>query len=242
MIRRLAAFGLHSGDVLAGKYEVLCELGVGWEGEVYKVRELGTRIERAAKLFYPQRNPKNRAVRFHAQKHHRLRDCPILIQYHTRETIDFDGREVSFLVSEFVEGELLSDFVYRQPRRRLHPFEALHLLYVLAEGLEQIHDCNEYHGDLHMQNVLVRRRGISFEAKLFDMFYHGPSSAEMIRTDVCDLVRIFYDALGGVKQYSKLPPEVKHICCGLKRSLIQARFRNAGNLRHYLDTMEWFSS
>ena len=35
-----------------------------------------------------------------------------------------------------------------------------------------------------------------------------------------DLIRIFYDAIGGAKHYRKQPPEVKAICCGLKRSLI----------------------
>ena len=43
------AFDLTAGRKIAGKYEVLSLLGAGWEGEVYKIREIRTGIERAAK-------------------------------------------------------------------------------------------------------------------------------------------------------------------------------------------------
>ena len=71
------------------------------------------------------------------------------------------------------------------------------------------------------------------------MFHWGPGRTENIHNDVCDLIRIFYDALGGQKFYSKQPPEVKAICCGLKKSLILKKFRTAGQLREYLETMQW---
>jgi hypothetical protein len=50
---------------------------------------------------------------------------------------------------------------------------------------------------------------------------------------------MFYDALGGQKHYARQPAEVKAICCGLKRSLIIQKFRTAGHLRRYLESMEW---
>ena len=80
---KFTEFNLPDGRVIAKKYEVLSKLGEGFEGEVYKIREISTGIERAAKLFYPNRNEKDRAVKFNAQKLHKLRQCPILIQYHT---------------------------------------------------------------------------------------------------------------------------------------------------------------
>ncbi len=43
------SFDLTPGRKIAGKYEVLSLLGAGWEGEVYKIREIHTGIERAAK-------------------------------------------------------------------------------------------------------------------------------------------------------------------------------------------------
>lgn len=238
--RRISSFGFAPGSVLAGKYEVVSLLGAGWEGEVYKLRERGTGIVRAGKFFFPQRNRKNRTMKFYARKLHKLRHCPILVQYHTQETITLQGIPVTFLVSEYVEGGLLSQFLERQPRKRLNVFQALHLLYTLATGVEPIHECHEYHGDLHSDNILIRRRGISYEVKLIDMYHCGWPISQGIGSDVCDLIRIFYDALGGQRHYARQPREVKAICCGLKRSLIVQKYRTAGQLCRYLETMEWF--
>lgn len=232
-------FDFHSGRVLARKYEVISRLGAGWEGEVYLVNEMATEIERAAKFFYPQRNPKNKNLLFYAKKLHKLRQCNILIQYHTQETITFRNQAVSFLVSDFVEGEILHEFLMSQPGKRLDVFQALHLLHALAAGMESVHHLGEYHGDLHTGNVIVRRNGIGFECKLLDLYHWGAARRVNIYDDVIDLIRIFYDSLGGQKHYAKLPKEVKDICCGLKRSLILKKFRSAGQLREHLENFEW---
>jgi len=237
--RRIKHFNFPPGTVVAGKYEIVSLVGRGWEGEVYMLRECGTGIERAGKFWFPHRNPRNRAINFYAKKLHKLRHCPVLIQYHTRETIQYDGLPVHFLVSEYVEGELLSDFLRRQPGKRISVFQGLHLLHALARGIESIHHLREYHGDLHDENIIIRRYGLSFDLKLVDMFHWGKATAENIHDDVCDLIRLFYDAVGGARHYARLPQEAKELCCGLKRSLILRKFRNAGQLRHYLETMSW---
>ncbi len=232
-------FNFVSGRMLAGKYEVVSRLGAGWEGEVYLVRERFTGIERTVKLFFPQRNPGDRAARFYAKKLHKLRHCPVIIQYHTQEVITCRGVAVTALVSEFVEGELLSAFLERQPRQRLAPFQAVHLLHALTAGIECIHATGEYHGDLHMDNIIVQRFGLGFDLKLLDLYHWRAPKKENIQQDVFDLIRIFYDALGGQQHYAGQPPAVKAIVRGLKRSLISARFRSAGQLREHLETMEW---
>ncbi len=56
---KIESFVLAPGRVIARKYEVVSKLGDGWEGEVYKIRERSTKIERAAKLFFPHRHPRN---------------------------------------------------------------------------------------------------------------------------------------------------------------------------------------
>jgi tRNA A-37 threonylcarbamoyl transferase component Bud32 len=234
-------FDLYPGRILARKYEVVSLLGAGWEGEVYKIREIATGIERAAKFFFPERNPRDRTVNFYAKKLHKLRHCPILIQYHTQEQIVFQREPLTFLVSDYVEGELLSQFLARQPGKRLGAFPAIHLLYALAKGIAMIHSMREYHGDLHTDNVIVRRYGLGFDVKLIDMLHWGAPRPENIHDDVCDLVRIFYDAIGGAAYYAKQPSEVKAVCCGLKRSYILRKFRTAGQLCQFLETMHWHS-
>ena len=237
--RPLYAFDFEEGDILAEKYVVVERLGQGWEGAVYLVRERSTGIERSLKLFFPQRNPGNRTVRRYAMKLHKLRSCPILIQYHTQEKIEHEGRTVTLLVSDYVEGEPLSEFLKRQPGRRLGFFQGLHLLHDLAVGLEPIHAKGEYHGDIHDDNIIIRRRGLSYEIRLLDMYNLGKSGPSKARIDVHDMIRVFYDAMGGRRFYASHPAEIKGICCGLKKTLIDRKYRTAGQLRRYLETMEW---
>ena len=235
----IKTFALQKGRRLAGKYVVGDLIGRGWEGEVYHVTELGTGIERAAKLFFPARNRNNRVVTFHAKKLEKLRDCDILIRYHTRDAFRYRGTPITFLVSELVEGELLPEFIARQPGKRLQAFEALHLLHPLVVGLDEIHRQGDYHGDLHAENVLVRRTGLGFRVKLLDFYHRGRRTAEHVHDDLCDVIRLFYDVLGGAKHYTRQPAPVKRICCGLKRSLIHARFRTARHLRDHLKNLDW---
>lgn len=235
----ITGFGLAPGDELTGRYVVEQKLGSGWEGEVYKISEIGTGIERAAKLFFPHRNPRNGTARRYARKLHKLRHCTILIQYLTQDIVELRGQPISMLVSEYVEGELLSQYLRRQPSRVLPAFEALHLLHALASGIAEIHASREYHGDLHTENVIVRPYGIRHEVKVIDLFHWNAPKRENIRADVCDLVRVLYDMIGGARRYARQRPEIKAICCGLKRSLILEKFRTAGQLRDHIERIEW---
>jgi hypothetical protein len=225
--------------MLTERYRIEERLGAGWEGEVYKVLELIPGIERTAKLFLPHRNIRNRTLKFYARKLHKLRQCPLVIQYHSHDRFIWHGVKIDFLVSEFIEGELLSSYVQRQHGKRLPPFQAVHLLHALASGIECIHAMGEYHGDLHEDNIIIQRSGLGFDLKLIDLYHWGAPSAANIRNDVFMLIRLFYDVLGGQRHYAKQPSPIKGICCGLKHSLIARKFRTAGQLRAYLETMEW---
>ena len=230
---------LPKGFVFAKKFEVLSQLGRGWEGEVYSVREIRTGIERAAKVFFPHRNLRNKAAKSYARKLHRLRDCPILLKYMYQDQIRYRGVTLTYLISEYVEGETLHGFLARQKGRKLHPFQAIHLLHALASKVEEIHNFKEYHGDLHSENIILQRCGLSFEIKLIDLCQREGTLQDNIKLDVYDLIRIFHESVGGKRKYSEQPLVVKDICCGLKRSLIWKKYRNAGQLRVYLENMIW---
>ena len=143
------------------------------------------------------------------------------------------------LVSEFVDGRLLQEFLAAQSGRRLQTFEALHLLYALACAVGPIHARGEYHGDLHDGNVLVKRAGLGFDIKLIDIYHRDQRKSLNIQDDVWDMIKIFYDALGASRFYSKQRKEIKAICLGLKRAAISKKFRNANMLRDHLETMVW---
>lgn len=237
--RPVQQFALPPGRSLGSHYEIVGFLGRGYEGEVYKVVENYTGIERAAKIFYPQRNPRGRALLRYARKLNKLKHLPIIVQYHHLDTAQVHGQKVAFVVSEFVAGEVLSDFVACQPGGRLRSFEALCLLRALADGVAPIHHLGEYHGDIHTDNIMVSQRGVSFRIKLLDFFDLGRPTRQRIQDDVVDLIHVLYELIGGQRRYSKCGPEIKRIVCGLKRSLISRRFRSAGELRQAIDNLDW---
>ena len=238
-LSRIGSFDLEPGRVIAGKYKILSRLGSGWESEVFRIAEVRTDIERTAKLFFPDRNPGDRTLKRYARKLHKLRHCPVVIQYYNEDAFRYRGQQVSFLVSEYVMGETLADFLKDRPGKRLGPFEAVHLLYVLAKGVEAIHRLNEYHGDLHDDNVIVSRFGLEFEIKLLDLFHWDTPKGENRKADICDLIRILYETTGGARFYARQPLAIRYICSGLRPSLILKKFPTVARLCRHLETMEW---
>src|SRR3954451_11949069 len=119
---------------IAGKYVIDRPLGSGYEGEVYVIIERSTGIRRAAKFYYPHRDPTGKAAIAYARKLDALRHCPILMQYHHQEVASVHRKKVTVVISELVEGRRLSEFLAEHPGHRLSAFEALPVLYVLARG------------------------------------------------------------------------------------------------------------
>src|SRR3569623_289229 len=124
---KVKRFDFPPGRVVAGKYLIERALGSGWEGEVYAIVERGTGIRRAAKFYYPHRDPMGKAAIAYARKLDALRHCPILMQYQHQETAYVRRRKVTVVISELVEGVQLSEFLAKQPQGRLSTFEALHV-------------------------------------------------------------------------------------------------------------------
>ncbi len=241
--KRVEEFDFKPGIVIANKYTVIKKLGEGWEGEVYKIQEKNTKIIRAAKFFFPHRNKKNKVAATYAKLLHKLSHCPIVIQYYTHEVFEHEGHQVTCLIAEYVDGEILSSFLERQPRERIGVFRALHLLHSLITGLEAMHAAKLYHGDLHSENVIIKRYGLGFDLKLLDMYDWGQKERRAnMEGDIIDSIQLFYEAIGGKKTYKSQPPEVKQICMGMKRNLILEKFKTARDLRLYLENINWQSS
>ena len=232
-------FDFAPGRRIAGKYEIERLLGSGWEGEVYAIIERTTGIRRAAKFYYPHRDPMGKAAIVYARKLDALRHCPILMQYHHQEIAYVRRRKVTVVISELVEGQKLSEFLHDQRRRALSTFEALHVLYVLAKGIAPIHSRGEYHGDIHDDNIMIRRAGVTFEVKLIDFFDLGRPTQSKIHKDVLNLIQVFYAIVGGRERYHSQPKVVKDIIRGQKDSLILARFQSAGDIQRHLENLQW---
>lgn len=235
------SFKFPVGKKISNKYEIIAPLGGGWEGEVYHVRELATGIDRAAKFFYPENNKNNKVAQRYARKLFKLRHSKIVIQYLSQELIQVRNQAVTCFISELVDGVILKDFLSAQKGKRMSPFEALHFLYALCLGLEEIHRLKEYHGDLHEENIMIARKGISFEIKILDFYSwdHVQSKRRNIQDDIFDAIKLFYDCLGGRKYYSRASQEIKQIVYGLKKTLIVQHFSSSTELRQHLENFVW---
>ena len=238
---QIVSFNFPEGLLIQNKFKIIKKLGGGWESEVYRVVEIMTGIERAAKFFFPKRNLKNKTAIFHAKKLHKLRNCHILIQYLTGDVTYFQDTPITYLVSHYVEGIPLDEFLERQKGKRISHFQALHLLHTLAKGLEEIHNLKEYHGDLHSGNVIVQRHGLGFDLKILDFYHWGRPGNDNYQSDLINLVKLFHESIGGNKHYAKMPDPVKNIVCGLKSSLILKKFKTVHRLRTHIENMEWNS-
>src|SRR3954452_8791522 len=237
--RKPHRFDFPPGKSVAGKYQFERLLGSGWEGEVYAIVERNTGIRRAAKFYYPHRDPTGKAAIAYARKLDALRHCSILMQYHHQEVAYVKRKKVMVVISELVEGRKLSEFLQSQPDQRLSVFEALHVLYGLAKGIAPIHARGEYHGDIHDDNIMIRRQGIDFEVKLLDFFDLGKPTRSKIHKDVLNLIQVFQSLVGGRDRYAQQPRVVKEIIRGGKDSLVLERFQSAGDIQRHLETLSW---
>lgn len=234
-----AFYDLKKGKLLGRSYRVIDFIGNGWEGEVYKVEERQTGIVRAAKLFYRRKGNGDAPHIHYAKKLNKLRSCPIIMQYHFQDVIYIDKKKVDFLISDFVDGEVLSAYIAKQKGKRLLPFEALHLLYALAQGVEHIHFLGDYHGDIHSDNIIVKKKGLGFSVHLIDFLHLGRPTKDKIQQDVYDLINIFYEMIGGASRYRFCSANIKAIIMGRKHHLIKQRFNTAGHLRLFLENLDW---
>ena len=235
----MISFDLKKGRVIAQRFIVDSQLGKGSEGEVYRVIESYTNKVRALKIFYPHRNKKFQTSSRYAKKLDKLKSSQLVMDYLSHEVMVFKGEKVALLVSEFIEGEILADFVAKQKGKRLDIFPAIHLLYSIVCGVESIHLNGEYHGDLHLDNIIIRKFGLKFDLKIFDLHHWGDSKQDNRDEDLIKTIRIFYDILGGSKRYKHLPCSIKYIICGLKRNIILNRFKSIAELKIYLENMDW---
>ena len=232
-------FDLPIGRYIGKNYQILDFLGSGWEGEVYKVQEVDTTIVRVAKLFYEKKGYEAQRHIQYAKKLFRLKTCPIIIQYHHKDSFYLHGKKVSFLVSDYVDGDVLSMYLEKQKNKKLSSFEALHVLYALTKGIEHIHFLGEYHGDIHSDNVIISRCGLGYDVRLIDVLHLGRSTNKMVQEDVYCLIALLLELIGGKKTYKNSHPNIKQMVMGQKKTLIRKKFKNAGDIRIYLENLKW---
>jgi len=153
------AAGYEVGDVLEDRFEILQVLGQGGFSKVYRVHDDVEGKERALKLF-------NTAAGYEAVR----REIGALREIRHPHVVEvfWAGQTSSgewYLITEFIDGESLEEFVTGQ--RTLRDREAVDVALDLLEALVAFHpdaDKGLIHRDIKPRNVMLTRSG----AKLLD--------------------------------------------------------------------------
>jgi serine/threonine protein kinase len=153
--------GLHVGDVVKGRYEVVRELGAGAMGTVYEVMRQGDQKRFAMKVLSGVSGALDMA-RFarEAQLASRVAHANVV----SILDIDVAASGIIYIVMELVDGPSLLGLKERYGDRRF----AVEVLLQLAEGLAAIHETGIVHRDLKPANVLVKQDVTGLLVKISD--------------------------------------------------------------------------
>lgn len=146
---------LQTGDVLAGRYEILQLLGEGGMGAVYKARD--RELDRFVALKLIRRElAANPAIvaRFKQELllSHQVTHKNVIRIY---DLGDSDG--MKFISMEFVEGRDLRTLIIE--KEKFSPQEAVEIIQQVCHALEAAHSVGVIHRDLKPQNVMRDKTG-----------------------------------------------------------------------------------
>jgi WD40 repeat protein/tRNA A-37 threonylcarbamoyl transferase component Bud32 len=136
-----------------GHFTLLEPLGTGAFGTVWKARDteldriVAVKIPRKGQLDAAEAEQFLREARAAAQLHH-----PYIVGVHEIGRDD----ETVYIVSDFVEGVTLSDWL---SARRLSPREAAELVAKVADAIQHAHAAGVIHRDLKPGNILIDANG-----------------------------------------------------------------------------------
>lgn len=151
------------GQSLAGKYRVKSEIGQGGMGVVYEAYDAMLRRRVAVKVLAPHLASDPTFVkRFQheaaaaASLHH-----PNIVTIHDvgmERVAGKNGRQLHYIVMQFVEGQGLDRWLQRQ-KRPLAVGEIGYVIRQVAEALQYAHDHGMIHRDVKPSNVMVGADG-----------------------------------------------------------------------------------
>ncbi|PWT90620.1 MAG: hypothetical protein C5B54_06815 [Acidobacteria bacterium] len=143
-----------SAGMRLGPYEVVCAIGAGGMGEVYRARDTRIGREVAVKILPSQySDQKERLARFEQEARNAcLLNHPNIIAVHDVGTQNGSP----YLVTELLEGETLRQKLLNGP---LSPRKASEYATQIAAGLEAAHHKGIVHRDLKPENIFVTRDG-----------------------------------------------------------------------------------
>jgi len=147
-------------EKIAGKYQILEELGRGGMGVVYKAKD--TRLDRAVALkFLPHELTRDKEAKgrfIQEAKAAAALDHPHICTVY--EVDEADGQ--TFISMAFIKGQSLKDRLESGP---LDIDEAKDIAIQVAEGLKEAHEKGIIHRDIKPANIMLTEKG---QAKITD--------------------------------------------------------------------------
>ena len=152
---------LSTGSTVAGRYQVIEELGIGGMGRVYKVFDTEIKEKVALKLLKPEiASNQDMIERFSNE----LKFARKISHRNVCRMYDLGrGDGTLFITMEFVPGEDLKSFIRRS--RQLVVGTAISLAKQVCEGLAEAHRMGIVHRDLKPGNIMIDEEG---NAKITD--------------------------------------------------------------------------
>lgn len=160
-----------------GPYEILCQIGAGGMGEVYRARD--TRLHRTVAIkVLPAELSQNLQLKQRFEREARVISTLSHPHICTLHDVGSLG-DTSFLVMEYLEGRTLAE---RIAKGRLPLEEALKYAVQICEALDVAHQSGIIHRDLKPGNIIITRTGV----KLLDfgLAKFGPSRNLFVGSNV----------------------------------------------------------
>ncbi len=158
VLRDLRALELATGAVVAGRYEILEELGKGGMGQVFRVRDRELDEVVALKTLKPRTDLSQLA------RNRFLMEIKLARKItHPNVVRVFDlgsWRDITFLTMEYIPGPTLSRWVREGDGVRASLGEKIAILKGVASGLQEAHRLGIVHRDLKPQNVILTPAGV----------------------------------------------------------------------------------
>ena len=208
-------FEISRGDLFAGRYEIIEELGRGGMGKVFKVYDHKISEVIALKLIRPEISINSKAIeRFKNE----LKCTRKIAHRNICRMYDLGSEEFfHYITMEYVPGEDLKRFIRRAGS--LTSGKAIYIARQVAEGLAEAHRLGVVHRDLKPQNIMIDQDG---NAKIMDFGiarfadtermtgsgvmigtpeYMSPEQAELAevdkRADIYSLGVVLYEMVSG---------------------------------------------
>jgi len=143
--------------IIAGRFEVISQIGAGGVGVVYRAYDPWLKKAVAVKMLHPEQMTSESVVRFQ----HEAKTASTLVHPNLIRVCDFGITENNepYLVMDFVEGNTLSN--YLEKNGRIPITKAAGIFVQICSGMTMAHEQNVLHRDLKSSNVMLTEENSS---------------------------------------------------------------------------------